>query len=48
MTPLYVAATFGYVDIARRLIFAGANLLSKDESAQTPLHRAAMGGQCCK
>ncbi|XP_068249793.1 transient receptor potential cation channel subfamily A member 1 homolog isoform X2 [Palaemon carinicauda] len=44
MTPLYVASTYGYVDIARRLIFAGANLLSKDESAQTPLHRAAMEG----
>ncbi|KAK7065169.1 hypothetical protein SK128_006956, partial [Halocaridina rubra] len=44
MTPLFVASSFGYVDIARRLILAGANILSKDETAQTPLHRAAMEG----
>ncbi|XP_069174847.1 transient receptor potential cation channel subfamily A member 1 homolog isoform X4 [Procambarus clarkii] len=44
MTPLFVAATFGYVDISRRLILAGASIFSKDESEQTPLHRASMEG----
>ncbi|CAL4060386.1 unnamed protein product, partial [Meganyctiphanes norvegica] len=44
MTPLSVAATFGYTDIARRLINSGAQLLAMDESAQIPLHRAAMEG----
>ncbi|XP_069935680.1 transient receptor potential cation channel subfamily A member 1 homolog isoform X4 [Cherax quadricarinatus] len=44
MTPLFVAATYGYVDISRRLIQAGASLFSKDESEQTPLHRASMEG----
>lgn len=44
MTPLFVAATFGYVDICRRLIQSGTSLFSKDESEQTPLHRASMEG----
>ncbi|XP_042214247.1 transient receptor potential cation channel subfamily A member 1 homolog isoform X3 [Homarus americanus] len=44
MTPLFVSATFGYVDISRRLILAGSSLFSKDESEQIPLHRASMEG----
>ncbi|ROT68231.1 putative transient receptor potential cation channel subfamily A member 1-like isoform X2 [Penaeus vannamei] len=44
MTPLFVACSYGYVDIARRLVDAGAVLLAKDETLQTPLHRAAMEG----
>lgn len=44
MTPLFVACSYGYVDITRRLLDAGAVLLAKDETLQTPLHRAAMEG----
>lgn len=44
MTPLFVACSYGYVDITRRLVDAGAVLLAKDETLQTPLHRAAMEG----
>lgn len=44
MTPLFIAATYGYVDICRRLIDNGADIIAVDESQQTPLHRAAAEG----
>lgn len=44
MTPLFIAATYGYVDICRRLIDNSADIIAMDESQQTPLHRAAAEG----
>ena len=44
MTPLFMAATFGNLEITKRLIEAGAQLDAMDETRQTPLHRAAAEG----
>lgn len=44
MTPLFVAATFGNLEICRRLIQAQASLFTKDETEQNALHRACMEG----
>ena len=44
MTPLFIAATYGYEDICHRLIEKGANIICKDEASQTALHRAASEG----
>lgn len=44
-TPLHLAAFFGHVEAARRLIAAGADVraVSRNSLANTPLHAAAAG-----
>jgi len=42
--PLFHAATFGYVDVARALIDKGAQVDYADRSGLTPLMVAALGG----
>jgi ankyrin repeat protein len=44
-TPLHLAAFFGHVDAARRLIAAGADVraVSRNSLANTPLHAATAG-----
>jgi uncharacterized protein len=44
-TPLMFAARFGHLDVARRLIDAGANLRAVARGSGTPLACAADGGQ---
>ncbi|XP_042877568.1 transient receptor potential cation channel subfamily A member 1 homolog [Penaeus japonicus] len=45
MTPIMVAATYGYVDIVRLLLIqAKANVRHQDSSKQTAMHRASKGG----
>ncbi|KAA0188428.1 hypothetical protein HAZT_HAZT003625 [Hyalella azteca] len=44
MTPLFLAATFGYADAVTQLLISGANIFVRDEEYQTPLHRAAAEG----
>ncbi|XP_069972152.1 transient receptor potential cation channel subfamily A member 1 homolog isoform X2 [Penaeus vannamei] len=45
MTPIIVAATYGYTDIVRLLLIqAKANIRQADSSKQNALHRAAKGG----
>ncbi|KAI8752888.1 transient receptor potential cation channel subfamily A member 1 [Biomphalaria glabrata] len=43
-TPLHTAALYKHLEIARMLIEAGANLMSRDKEQCTPLHHAASGG----
>jgi uncharacterized protein len=40
MTPLMIAARYGLVDIARRLIAAGADVSRQDSSGDTALDEA--------
>lgn len=42
-TPLHLAAAFGRLENAQRLVVAGANIHSTDRSGRTPLHSAVSG-----
>ena len=44
MSPLLLAATFGNSDCVRQLLSRDANLFTRDEEEQTPLHKAAGEG----
>jgi len=45
-TPLHLAASNGYLDIAKLLVKAGANVNSKGASESTPLMFASAFGHC--
>jgi len=38
-TPLHMAASNGYLDTAKLLIFRGANVNRKDMEQMTPIHK---------
>jgi len=38
-TPLHVASTYGFLDIARVLVYHGADINSKNMEQATPIHR---------
>ena len=38
-TPLHVAASYGFLDIAKMLVFRGAETDSRDIDQVTPMHR---------
>ena len=44
-TPLITAASFGKIEIAQKLIDAGANLTTKNNDGATALHTAAFFGR---
>ena len=41
-SPLHVAATYGYLDIARVLVYHGADINSRDLEQATPIHRCPL------
>jgi len=41
-TPLHVAAACGYLDIARVLVYHGADLNSRNFEQSTPIHRCRL------
>lgn len=45
VTPLHVAAAWGYADIAKYLIEKGADINAKDAWSKTPLYRAVVREQ---
>ncbi|XP_043192938.1 transient receptor potential cation channel subfamily A member 1 homolog isoform X2 [Amphibalanus amphitrite] len=46
MTPLHMAATYGYPTVTALLLKLDVPLRCVDEEQQTPLHSAAKGGHC--
>ena len=50
MTPLQMAASYGYVDICHILLSRGANVMAVDQESSTPLNLAAATGhvQICR
>ncbi|OCL01403.1 hypothetical protein AOQ84DRAFT_277290, partial [Glonium stellatum] len=43
-TPLFIAATNSYVDIAKFLFRKGADLNHENDHGMTPLHATVQGG----
>jgi len=43
-TALHLAASFNFIEIAKMLLDAGANIQAKDYEGDSPLHLAAIGG----
>ena len=43
-TPLHEACNLGYIDVARQLINAGANVNIRGLDNDTPLHDASVNG----
>ena len=44
-TSLHITAEYGYKEIVKLLIDAGADVHEKDKNGSTPLHDAALNGQ---
>lgn len=50
VTPLHLAARYGYTDVCQLLIIKGAAVDAQDDDGETPLHEAVRGGDtkiCC-
>ena len=44
-TPLHIACSKGYLEVAEALLDAGAQIDNKNEDEQTPLHLASKFGR---